>query len=75
MVLSVIKLTLFCITGSKVMAILLNGLILTIGGVASGRVCAQTAKQACLNWEIRLLTPPLPHPDIKAEQEEFFYCD
>ena len=29
-----------CITGSKVMAILLNGWILPINGVASGRVCA-----------------------------------
>ena len=28
------------ITGSKVMAILLNGWILPIGGVSSGRVCA-----------------------------------
>ena len=28
------------ITGSKVMVILLNGWILLIGGVASGRVCA-----------------------------------
>ena len=29
-----------CITGSKVMAILLNRWILPIGGVALGRVCA-----------------------------------
>jgi hypothetical protein len=29
-----------CISGSKVMVILLNGLILRIGGVASGMVCA-----------------------------------
>ena len=29
-----------CITGSKVMVILLNGGILPVGGVASGRVCA-----------------------------------
>ena len=29
------------ITGSRVTAILLNGLILPIGGVASGRVCNQ----------------------------------
>ena len=36
------------ITGSKVTAILLNGWILPVGGVASGRVCAQPAKQACL---------------------------
>ena len=35
------------ITGSKVTAILLNGWILPFGGVASGRVCAQPAKQAC----------------------------
>ena len=35
------------ITGSKVTAILLNGWILPVGGVASGRVCAQPAKQAC----------------------------
>ena len=35
------------ITGSKVTAILLNGLILPVGGVASGRVCSQPAKQAC----------------------------
>ena len=31
------------------MAILLNGWILPVGGVASGRVCAQPAKQACLD--------------------------
>ena len=35
----------YCITGSKVMAILLNGWILPVGGVALGRVCAQPAKQ------------------------------
>ena len=29
-----------CITGSKVMAILLNGCILPIGGASSGRGCA-----------------------------------
>ena len=29
-----------CITGSRVTVILLNGWILPIGGVASGRVCA-----------------------------------
>ena len=34
-------------TGSKVTAILLNLWILPVGGVASGRVCAQPAKQAC----------------------------
>ena len=34
--------------GSKVMAILMNGLILPVGGVALGRVCAQPVKQACL---------------------------
>ena len=33
-------------TGSKVTAILLNGWILPVGGVALGRVCAQPA---CLN--------------------------
>ena len=36
------------IIGLKVTAILLNGLIFPIGRVASGRVCAQPAKQACL---------------------------
>ena len=36
-----------CITYSKVTAILLNGWILPVGGVASGRVCVQPAKQAC----------------------------
>ena len=36
-----------CITGSKVTAILLNGWILPVVGVANGRVCAQPAKQAC----------------------------
>ena len=39
-----------CIIGSKLTAILINGLILPIGGVASGRVCActlQPAQQAC----------------------------
>ena len=35
------------ITGSKVMAILLNLLILPVVGVTSGRVCAQPANQAC----------------------------
>ena len=34
-------------TGSKVLAILLNGSSLPIGGVTSGRVCWQPAKQAC----------------------------
>ena len=34
------------ITGSKVTVILLNGRILPIGGVESGRVCVQHAKQA-----------------------------
>ena len=38
-----------CITGSKVTAILLNGGILTISGVALGMVCAQPAKQACFS--------------------------
>ena len=33
------------ITGLKVMAILLTGWILPVGGVALGRVCAQPAKQ------------------------------
>ena len=37
-----------CITGSKFTAILLNGGIFPIGGVASGTVCAQPGKQACL---------------------------
>jgi hypothetical protein len=36
------------ITGSKVSAILLKGGSLPIGGVTSGRVCWQLAKQACL---------------------------
>ena len=36
-----------CITGSKVTVILLNAWILPVGGAASGRVCAQPAKQAC----------------------------
>ena len=36
------------ITGSKVTAILLNGLIFPVCGVALGRVCAQPAKQAYL---------------------------
>ena len=35
-----------CITGSKVMAILLTEWILPVGGVASGRVGALPAKQA-----------------------------
>ena len=35
------------ITGSKVLAVLLNWWILPVGGVASGRVCAQPAQQAC----------------------------
>ena len=35
------------ITGSKVTAILLNLWVLSVGGVASGRVCEQPAKQAC----------------------------
>ena len=37
------------ITGSNVTDILLNWGILLIGGVASGRVCAQPAKKSCLN--------------------------
>ena len=37
-----------CIIGSKVTVILLNGLILPVGDAASGRVCAQPSKQACL---------------------------
>ena len=39
-----------CIIGSKVRAILLKGWILTVGGVAWGRVCAQPAKQALLQF-------------------------
>ena len=35
-------------TGSKFMAILLNGGILSTCGLASKMVCAQPAKQACL---------------------------
>ena len=34
------------ITGSKVVAILLNGWVLPVGGVTSRRVCAGPAKQA-----------------------------
>ena len=37
-----------CTTSSRVKAILLNGWILPVGGVASGRVCALPAKQICL---------------------------
>ena len=37
------------IIGSKITAILLNVWILPSGGAASGRVCAQPAKQASLN--------------------------
>ena len=38
----------FSNTGSKAgSAILLNGWILPVGGVASARVCAQPVKQAC----------------------------
>ena len=40
-------------TGSKVTAILLNGWILFIGGVASGRASTQRRKQACLNLFIK----------------------
>ena len=36
-----------CISGSKVMAIWLNGWILPVGGASSGRVCVEPAKQAC----------------------------
>ena len=34
-------------TGSKVTSILVNKWILPVGGVVSGRVCAQPVKQAC----------------------------
>ena len=44
------------ITGSKVTAILLNGLIFPIGGASSGRVCAQPVKQACFIIMYILLT-------------------
>ena len=37
------------IIGSKVTTILLNGWILTIGGVASGMVSAQPAKHVCFS--------------------------
>ena len=46
-------------TGSKVTAILLNGWILPVGGVASGKVCAQPAKQACFYNNLHL-TAHLP---------------
>ena len=36
-----------CITGSEVTAFLLNGWILPVDKLALGRVCAQSAKQAC----------------------------
>ena len=36
-------------TGSKIMAILLNDLILPVVGVALGRVCAQPAKHDCFD--------------------------
>ena len=35
------------IAGSKVMAFLLIGWILSVGGASSGGICAQLAKQAC----------------------------
>ena len=37
-----------CIIGSKVMANLLNRLFFPFCGVACGRACAQSAKQACI---------------------------
>ena len=41
--------TIYYINGFKVTAILLNGWILPVGGVALGRVSAQPAKQACFS--------------------------
>ena len=38
------------ITGSKVTTILLNGWVLPIAGVASGRVCGQPAKHQSFNF-------------------------
>ena len=38
-----------CMTGSKVMAILLNWWILPVGGVPSGMVCVQPSKQDCFH--------------------------
>ena len=43
------------IAGSKVTAILLNGLVLPIGGASLGRVFAQPAKQACLERRCKKL--------------------
>ena len=42
-------------TGIKATAILLNEWIFPVGGVASGRVCAQLAKQACFIYILSIL--------------------
>ena len=62
-----------CITGSKVTAILLNGWILPVVGVVSGRVCAQPAKQACLYMPLFPNTllysfPSLQHPTFQLHK-------
>ena len=45
-----IKVNLNCIIGNKVMAILLNGWILSIGGFSSGRVCACSLHSRLVSW-------------------------
>ena len=66
-----------CITGSKVMAILLNWLILLIGGVASGRVCVwslcsrlvfthTTKPTLLLNWPIGQFSDHLGADSVKT---------
>ena len=50
-----------CWTGSKVMAILLNGWILPPGGASSGRVCADSLRSSSVsqNTNIRAYKPQL----------------
>ena len=47
------------ITGSKVMAILLNGWILPFGGASSGRVCAWSlhSRLVLLLWDLNGFAP------------------
>ena len=56
--------------GSKVTAVLLNRWILPIGGASTGRVCMQTAKQACFNV---FLGEQKPNSAPHEAQIQFFF--
>ena len=57
-----------CITGSKVLAILLNGWILPFGGVASGRVCVCSLRRRLVST----VPPPLQEPVCRAIRPSAF---